>query len=167
MSRMQRMGGASLLMLWALSAHAGGFGDYFGGFAGRFDTYGTGRDGQEKLMDAVLVRVSAYMNKRMPEVVDHDTRLDRVSAEPGSHFSYHYTLMDSNGATADRAKFARTIRPAMKSRLCENSQVRSFLAHGITVAYVFKSKDGAPVGGAEFAPASCDGVAKQASVGPG
>jgi hypothetical protein len=155
---MQKILGASLLMLVVCSAQAAGFGDFFGAFAGKFDSYGTGHEGQEKLLDAVLVRVSTYMNKRMPEAIDQDTRLDRVSAEPGSHFSYHYTLLKSESADIDRAKFDSMIRPQLKSRLCNSTQIRSFFGHGVTVSYLYRSKDGVPVGGAEFAPNSCDGA---------
>lgn len=153
---MRRMVAVILLAIVALSAQAGGLGDYFGAFAGRFDSFGTGREGQEKLLDAVLTRVSEYMNKRMPESIDQEIRLDRVSAEPGSHFSYHYTLMASNSSDADKARFVGIIRPQLKSKLCESAQIRSFFGHGVTVSYVYQGKDGSPIGGAEFAPNTCN-----------
>ena len=151
----------SFLGLTALSAQAGGIGDLFGAFAGRIDTYGSGHDGQVKQMEAMLVKVSEYMNKRMPELVNPETRLDRVSAEPGPHFSYHYTLLDSNGADIDKASFMANLRPKLKTSVCTKPEVRNFLNHGVTVIYSYRGKDNAPIGTAEFAPNTCDDVAAQ------
>jgi hypothetical protein len=155
---MRRFIGASVSMLFALSAQAAGFGDLYGGFAGRFDSYGAGREGQAKQLDEVLVKLSEYMNKRMPESFDQDTRLDRVSAEPGSHFSYHLTLLASNSSDIDKTSFAGTVRQHLKSKLCDSTQIRSFFNHGVTVAYLYQGKDGLPIGGTEFAPDSCAGA---------
>ena len=150
----------SFLGLTALSAQAGGIGDLFGAFAGRIDTYGSGHEGQVKQMEAALVKVSEYMNKRMPELVSADTRLDRVSAEPGPHFSYHYTLLASNGAEIDKNSFMADLRSRLKTTVCQKPEIRNFLNHGITVAYSYRGKDEAPIGTAEFAPNTCDDVAQ-------
>jgi hypothetical protein len=150
----------SFLSLTALSAQAGGIGDLFGAFAGRIDTYGSGRQGQEKQMEAMLTKVSEYMNKRMPELISADTRLDRVSAEPGPHFSYHYTFLSSNAADIDKAHFMADLRAKLKVSVCQKAEVRNFLNHGVTVVYNYRAKDEAPIGSAEFAPNSCDDIAQ-------
>jgi len=160
---MRKIIGAAATMLLALSANAGGLGDMFGAFAGRFDSYGTGKEGQAKQLDEVLVQVSSYMNKKMPEVIDAETRLDRVSAEPGAHFSYHYTLTTTSSTAIDKANFAGAIRTQLKTKLCDSVQVRSFFNHGVTVGYLYQGKDGLPIGGADFAPNSCDGVREPAT----
>jgi len=153
---MRKIIGATAAMLIAVTANAVGVGDMFGAFAGRFDSYGSGREGQAKQLDDVLLKVSEYMNKRMPEAIDTETRLDRVSAEPGAHFSYHYTLLASNSSEIDKTSFAATIRSQLKSKLCDSAQIRSFFNHGVTVGYLYQGKDGLPIAGADFAPNSCD-----------
>jgi hypothetical protein len=145
-----------MLMLFALSAQAAGLGDIFGAIAGRFDSSGSGRDAQAKQFDDALQKVSEYMNKRMPETIDQYTRLDRVSAEPGSHFSYHYTLLDRTGSAVDKEAFITSIRPQLKGKLCGNPQIKNFFNHGVTVSYIYQGADGQPIGGAEFAPNTCD-----------
>jgi hypothetical protein len=157
---MRKIIGATVLMSIALTANAVGVGDMFGAFAGRFDSYGAGREGQAKQLDNVLLQVSEYMNKRMPEVIDQDTRLDRVSAEPGAHFSYHYTLLSSNSSEIDKVSFANTIRLQLKSKLCDSAQIRSFFSHGVTVGYMYQGNDGVPIAGTDFPPNSCDGAAE-------
>lgn len=162
---MRRILVASLLGMCAFSVQAGGIGDIFGAFAGRYDSFGRGPEGQAKQIDDALVKVSEYMNKRMPELIDSETRLDRVSSEPGPHFSYHYTLLASNSAEIDKATFITNRRAQLKSTMCQSTQIRSFLSHGITVAYMYRGKDGVPVGAAEFKPDSCDD-AKEAPTRP-
>jgi hypothetical protein len=153
---MRRVAVAAMLMLYALSAQAGGLGDLFGAIVGRFNSYGSGREGQAKQFDAALQKVSEFMNRHMPESIDQYTRLDRVSAEPGPHFSYHYTLLNLTGSEVDKEAFVTTIRPQLKEKLCGNAQVRNFFNHGVTVSYLYQGADGKPIGGAEFAPNSCD-----------
>jgi len=146
----------SVLGLAAASAQAVGVGDLFGAFAGRIDTYGAGHDGQVKQMEDALIKVSEYMNKRMPELIDAETRLDRVSTEPGLHFSYHYTLLASSSGDIDKASLMATIRAKLKDSVCQKPEIRNFFNHGITVAYDYRSNDSVPVGTAEFAPNTCD-----------
>jgi len=153
---MRKLFVVSCLGLYALSAQAGGIGDLFGAFAGRFDTYGAGHDGQTKQLEDALSKVSEYMNKRMPELIDPDTRLDRVSSEPGPHFSYHYTLLSSNSGDIDKTGFISHKRSELQDSMCQSTQIRSFLSHGITVAYKYRGKDGGVVGSTEFAPNACD-----------
>jgi hypothetical protein len=153
---MRRIFVASLLGICAFSVQAGGIGDLFGAFAGRFDSYGRGPEAQAKQLDDALAKVSEYMNKRMPEMIDPETRLDRVSSEPGPHFSYHYTLLATNSVDIDKASFIAERRARLKSTMCQSTQIRSFLSHGITVEYKYRGKDGLPVGAAEFAPDACD-----------
>jgi hypothetical protein len=153
---MRKIIGATVFMLFALNANAVGVGDMFGAYAGH--TYGTGHDGQSKELDDVLLQVSKYMNKSMPELIDPKTRLDRVSAEPGLHFSYHYTLLTSNMGDIDKVTFLNTLREDLKSKVCNSAQVRNFLNHGVTVAYLYRSTDGVPIAGTDFLPNACDGV---------
>jgi hypothetical protein len=150
---------AALPMLFALTANAVGVGDMFGAFAGRFDTYGAGRDGQAKQLDDVLLQFSQYMNKSMPEAIDSETRLDRVSAEPGLHFSYHYTFLTSKRGDIDHASLVNALRDDLKNKVCDNPQIRTFLNHGITVAYLYRGNDGAPIAGTDFHPDYCNSVA--------
>lgn len=155
---MRKIIGAAVGALFATSAYAAGFGDLLGSFAGRYETYGAGREAQAKQLDDVLLKVSEYMNKRMPEQVDSETRLDRVSAEPGAHFSYHYTLLDSASGSVDKTAFSNNLKEKVKPSVCASAQIRNFFNHGVTVGYLYQGKDGVPVGGADFAPTFCDDV---------
>lgn len=132
-------------------AHAISFGDLLGNLMGR-----SGSQGRGISVDETLVKMSAQMNKKLPATVDKETRLDRVSAEPGHHFIYHYTLTGLRSADINTGEFPKAIKPQLKSRLCESSEMQNFLKNGVTISYVYRSSDGHPIGGVKFAPNECD-----------
>jgi len=132
-------------------AHAAGFGDFLGNLMGR-----SGSGGQGITVDETLVRMSAQMNKKMPMTIDKETRLDRVSAEPGHHFIYHYTLTGLRSADINTGEFPKAIKPQLKTRLCESTEMQNFLKNGVTISYLYRSSDGHPIGGIKFAPNECE-----------
>jgi hypothetical protein len=133
------------------TAQAVGIGDFFGNLMGR-----SGSQGRGITVDETLVKMSVQMNKKMPMTVDKETRLDRVSAEPGQHFIYHYTLTGLRSADINTGEFPKALKPQLKSRLCESAEMQNFLRNGVTISYMYRSSDGRPIGGIKFAPNECD-----------
>jgi hypothetical protein len=131
-------------------AHAAGIGDVFGTLLGR-----SGAFESETGVDNVLVKLSSQMNQKLPMAVDSETRLDKVSAVPGRHFIYHYTLIALNSNEISSDNFHQIVRPQLKKRLCASSEMRSFLKNGVTISYLYQGKDGQPIGGAKFTPGEC------------
>lgn len=147
---------AALLVAAPLTSTAG-VGDVVGAMATKFNGTGVSRNNQQNVdLDDILQRVSQQMNRRMPEAIDSETRLDRVSAEPGPRFTFHYSLLGLRGSEVNRSEFARTIQSHLAQRLCDSSQVQTFFRHGVTVVYLYRSNDGQALGGIDFAPDSCD-----------
>jgi hypothetical protein len=138
----------------AQTAYAVSMGDFFGNLMGR-----SGSQGRGITVDETLVKMSTQMNKKMPMVIDKETRLDRVSAEPGHHFIYHYTLTGMRSADINTGEFPKAIKPQLKTRLCDSAEMRNFLKNGVTISYLYRSSDGHPVGGIKFAPDECDAKA--------
>ncbi|MDB5763196.1 MAG: hypothetical protein JWQ21_2191 [Herminiimonas sp.] len=134
----------------SLSVQALEIGNIFGALAGR-----SGSMGHDRSIDEALVKVSTQMNRKMPMIIDQDTRLDRVSAEPGHHFTYHYTLLSMRSKDVNTADFQKMIRPQLKRKLCESIEMQNFLKSGVTVSYLYKDSDGHAIGGVEFAPSEC------------
>jgi hypothetical protein len=131
-------------------SHAAGMGNIFGMLMGK-----SGAQESEMGIDNVLAKVSAQMNRNLPMAVDNDTRLDSVSAVPGSHFIYHYTLIALNSSDVNTNSFDKLVKPQLKSRLCDSAEMRNFLKNGVSISYLYKGKDGQPIGGAKFAPSEC------------
>lgn len=131
-------------------AHAGPFGNIMGGLTGGWNDNGQGRN-----LDQTLANVSAHLNRDVPITLDADTRLDRVTAEPGHRLSYHYTLTSVQSKDIQRADFLKLIRPPLQARLCESNEMRSFLKHGVTISYNYRSSDGGRLGTARFTASDC------------
>ncbi len=137
-----------------LQAHALGFsagiGNMFGGLATQ-----SGAQASADSVDQVLQSLSAELNKKMPMKADANTRLDRVSAEPGRHFTYHYTVDSTSALNGVPVDFSKEIKPQLKNQLCSNPDNQKFLKNGITIAYQYRDMNGHDIGDAEFTPKDC------------
>ncbi|MES2538954.1 MAG: hypothetical protein V4632_24115 [Pseudomonadota bacterium] len=139
----------SILLSMSLSARAASIGDFFGALTSRADVHERGGS-----MDETLERLSVDMNRRTPVMVDQETRLDKITAEPGLQLKYHYTLLTVQGSDVSTSDFHKLLAPRLKNQLC-GSDVEKFLRQGVTVSYFYRSLDGRALGGAQFGPDSC------------
>lgn len=115
-----------------------------------------GRPGSEDMnVDETLVRMSEKMNRHMPVAVDADTRLDRISAEPGQQIAYHYTMLHVRSKDVNTTNFYKTFRPALQKRVCSSSDMKMFFRNRITVAYAYRGKDGQDIGKLAISPKDC------------
>ena len=125
------------------------------GFGGLFNSL-VGQAGNEAInLDETLVRISQKMNRNMPQAVDVDTRLEKVSAEPGQEFAYHYTLLKLQSNEIDTASFYLAFRPTLQKRVCAAEDLKIFFRNKITVAYAYRGKDGEDIGKLTFSPKDC------------
>ena len=147
---------SSMLMATLLStglgvsahSHAASFGSLFSSMLGR--------PGSEDMnVDEALVRMSDKMNRSMPVAVDGDTRLDKISAEPGQQIAYHYTMLNLRSKDVNTTNFYKTFRPALQKRVCGSDDLKMFFRNRITVAYAYRGKDGEDIGKLAFSPKDC------------
>jgi hypothetical protein len=94
----------TMLLSMNLSAYAASAGDLLGALMGK-----SSRQGHGASVDETLENISTQMNRKMPLMVDAETRLDRVSAEPGQQLKYHYTLITVRASDVDTADFHRQL----------------------------------------------------------
>lgn len=146
------------LLAFGLPAQALGFGELFGALMGQ-----SGATKGKADVDQALAGLSAQFNKKTPLRVDKHTRLDKVTAEPGSHLIYHYTLIGMRNAEVDRAGFREKMRPQLKSRLCSSAEMQNFLKSGVHISYRYKAADGGSIADFTFAPSDCGYALGQAS----
>jgi hypothetical protein len=139
-----------VLIILNVPVQAAGIGNIFNALVSRSGTLG-----QEASVDQALVKVSAQMNRRMPVEVDKDTRLDKVSAEPGQQLTYHYTLTSIRSSEVNADEFQRLAKPQLKTRLCNSREMQNFLKSGVTVSYAYRGNDGRGIGQVKFAPSEC------------
>jgi hypothetical protein len=141
---------ALALCMLAGGADAASLGDMVGMLAGRPNDHNS-----ERNIDEALANVSVHINRKVPMMVDEETRLDRVTAEPGHRLSYHYTVTAMPKKGMSSAEFVKLIRPTLRERLCTSREMKGFLQNGVTIAYLYRSGDGKPLGATQFAPAEC------------
>ena len=135
-------------VLISMQAHAVGFGNLFGSMLGQ-------SSGQHIGVDETLVKMSERMNRTMPQTVDTDTRLDKVSAEPGNQIAYHYTILKMQGKDINPTTFNKTFRSSLQKRVCAADDLKLFFRNRITVAYAYRGADGANIGKLAFSPKDC------------
>jgi len=147
---MKMRGLALALCMLAAGAQAASLGDMVGMLAG----YPNSR-GDDRGIDEALANLSMHMNRKVPLMVDADTRLDRVTAEPGHKLSYHYSLTAPPKNAMSSKEFVKLIRPMLQQRLCASGEMKGFLQNGVTIAYVYRGIDGRPLGATQFQPSDC------------
>ena len=131
-------------------AQAGPFSNLMGSLAGG-PGEGAGRQG----IDQTLASVSEHLNRSAPLTLDADTRLDRVTSEPGHRLTYHYTLTSVQSKAFKRAEFQKLIREPLQAKLCASSEMRGFLVRGVTISYNYLGSDGRRLGAARFSASDC------------
>lgn len=132
----------------AMESHAIGLGGLFGSILGQ-------SGGQNMGVDEALLKMSDKMNQTMPQTVDSDTRLDKVSAEPGNQISYHYTMLKVQSKDINTASFYKTFRPTLQKRVCAADELKLFFRNRVTVAYAYQGTDGRNIGKLAFSPKDC------------
>ncbi len=132
----------------SMQSQAVGFGNLFSSMLGR--------PGSEDMnVDEALVRMSEKMNRNMPVTVDSDTRLDKISAEPGQQIAYHYTILNVRSKDVNTTNFYKNFRPALQKRVCASDDLKMFFRNRISVAYAYRGKDGEDIGKLLFSPKDC------------
>ena len=132
----------------SVQAHAVGFGNLFGSMLGQSGSQHMG-------VDETLVKMSERMNRTMPQAVDTDTRLDKVSAESGNQIAYHYTILKVQSKDINPVTFNKTFRSSLQKRVCAADDLKLFFRNRITVAYAYRGADGGNIGKLAFSPKDC------------
>ena len=93
-------------------------------------------------LDARLARVAANMNQQLPLMADPETRLDKVTAGPGSQLTYAFTLPNQDKIALDLPAFEKTIRQNLISNYKTNSSMDELRTGKVKLAYQYKEKNG-------------------------
>jgi hypothetical protein len=106
-------------------------------------------------VESQLQRVAADFNRDSGKIVGADTRLDGAAAGPGKLLTVRFTVLNLKRAEVlPAAIFEAREAPAIRDRVCA-SDMKQFLAHGVTLKYVYHLADGSPFGEVRIAPAHC------------
>lgn len=137
---------ASLFLITSVPTQAGGVGHLIDNFSSRY-----GNDGFN--IDRALLKISERENAGLPRFVTPDTRLNRVSAEPGQRIIYHFTLLKAAGTYNDSQphQLAKVIRQEM----CGDKRLAMYYKNGVTVEYHYQTGLGSEAGRVDAKPTDC------------
>jgi hypothetical protein len=93
-----------------------------------------------------LKQVALELNKRSPQLVDSETRLDSSTAS-GDTLVYHYTLINltKNDTTVNVAGAKEFITKQAQSNLDTNAQMKDLRAMKVKLKYDYKDKNNQPL----------------------
>lgn len=93
-----------------------------------------------------LKQVALELNKRSPQLVDSETRLDSSTAS-GDTLVYHFTLVNltKNDTTVNLAAAKGFITKQAQSNLDTNAQMKDLRAMKVKLKYDYKDKNNQPL----------------------
>lgn len=95
---------------------------------------------EPRLMKAIAEAVDSG-NKQLPMMVDPYTRLDKMTAGPGTQLTYLYTLPDSMSYDVNRKWITTDVKPKVTKGVCAEKDMRKLLKLGATLVFAYKGKD--------------------------
>lgn len=105
-------------------------------------------------IDDILIQTSSMLNKKLPMMVNKDTRLDSTSGI-GKEFHYLYTLISFSLSEIDRKEFKRKMSPLIKNKTCSTASTKSFLKIGVTLKFIYYGKNGNKIMSIKVTPSQC------------
>jgi hypothetical protein len=96
-------------------------------------------------LDANLNRVADELNKKLPMMVDGQTRLDQVSAKTGT-LIYSYSLPNQNKGDVDFSALQKILRPNIIANYQDNQTMKELRKWNVSLDYQYKDKNGESIG---------------------
>lgn len=94
-----------------------------------------------KSLDENLNEVATELNKKLPMMVDDQTRLDQVSAKTGT-LIYAYSLPNAMKNDLDFSSLAKIIKPKMIANYRDNETMAALRKGNVSLDYQYKDKNG-------------------------
>ncbi len=98
-----------------------------------------------KSLDENLNQVATELNKKLPMMVDDQTRLDQVSVKTGT-LVYAYTLPNATKNDLDFSSLAKIIKPKMIANYRDNETMAALRKWSVGLDYQYKDKNGDFIG---------------------
>ena len=90
-------------------------------------------------------RVADELNKKLPMMVDGQTRLDQVSAKTGT-LIYSYSLPNQNKGDVDFSALQKILRPNIIANYRDNQKMKELRKWNVSLDYQYKDKNGESIG---------------------
>lgn len=109
----------------------------------------------DEIDEGWIGETASDLNRLLPRQVDSETRLDRITAGPGRHLNFHYTLLDRTRAGMDIEAFNAGIQSLLRGAICRKEGLPPPLKNSMTLTYHYRGSDGKFVSMIEISPQSC------------
>jgi len=92
-----------------------------------------------------LKQIVFEFNKKCPQVIDSETRIDGLEFEDPNTLTYKYTLVNLNVQTLDTHQFYIAMWPGLLSTIKVSAEMKKLRDNDATIVYDYKDKSGKPV----------------------
>ena len=104
--------------------------------------------------DDMLASVADQVNKRLPMMVDKDTRLDKARIGPQRQITYYYTLVNNPSTSVDPSQL-QAGSSALINETCSNKQLKILFENGVVMNYSYSGNDGRFITQISVPPSDC------------
>lgn len=92
------------------------------------------------------LRIGAYkINKKLPMMVDQETRLDKATVGPGPRMVYHFTFLNHAAKDINANKFQEYLKPVIVQKNCTDPKMKKFLQYGGIYEYAYSGNNGVEI----------------------
>lgn len=92
-----------------------------------------------------LKQIVFEFNKKCPQVIDSETRIDGLEFKDPNTLTYKYTLVNLNVQTLDTHQFYIAMWPGLLSTIKVSAEMKKLRDNDATIEYDYKDKSGKPV----------------------
>ncbi len=85
--------------------------------------------------DSMLESAANEVNKRLPMMLDKETRWDTTRSESGLKYTNYYTLVNNSSDSVDPLQLQAVLGPSLKNLTCSNKQLKTILESGGVINY--------------------------------
>jgi len=100
----------------------------------------------DALIEGQLAAASKEQNKKLPIMVDEDTRWDSTTAGPGKNWEYFYTLVNPVSKNITEKQINDVMGDKIRASVCNMKEMEFFMKNEVTLKYKYRDSDGKYIG---------------------
>jgi hypothetical protein len=110
-------------------------------------------------VEAVLIKAfrqtADQMNAELPEMLDDETRFDKVTVGPGPRVVYHHTLIRYRSDELSKNWVDSSLKAHVQAKVCTSADMKPSLQYGAIYTHAYYGRDGAKIGDFDIRRADC------------
>lgn len=95
----------------------------------------------EQLFVNELKQIASDVNKKCPQMIDSETRLDGIEVQEPNTLVYKYTLVNIKVQGADTHLFYMSMWPGLLSFIKVSNEMKKLRENGTNIQYRYQDKD--------------------------